>query len=381
VGVTRPAFAAFSTDWSSSRFSRRSTDQTCQFGAALTIHFASGTKYAPPADVPGSFLEAGRAGHVNHGLTGRATFACQECPAASVQVHSALWLNRAMATFQVGGKVALVTGGARGIGFATAQALATRGARLVIVDLDRGAAEAAAARLPGQALGLAADVSDRGAMQHVVATIVEQRGGVDVVVANAGIAARPATVRAMNGEAFDRILSVNLGGVYNTVIAALPQIAARSGHIVVVSSVYAFVNGVGAAPYAMAKAGVEQLGRALRVELAGHGAGASVAYFGFIDTEMVHRTLDDDPVATKSVELLPKPLRKRLAPAQAGEAIARGIERRAPRIIAPKRWAVISVLRGIVNPLVDDYAVKDARSQSFVEEFDARGDQEQPLTA
>src|SRR5512140_1722543 len=54
MGVTRPAFAAFSSAWSSSRFSRRSTDQTCQPGAALTIHFASGTKYAPPADVPGS---------------------------------------------------------------------------------------------------------------------------------------------------------------------------------------------------------------------------------------------------------------------------------------------------------------------------------------
>jgi NAD(P)-dependent dehydrogenase (short-subunit alcohol dehydrogenase family) len=286
-----------------------------------------------------------------------------------------------MATFDVRGKLALVTGGARGIGFAAAQALATRGAVPVIVDLDRGAAEAAAGQLPGGALGLAADVTDRGAMQQVVATIVEQRGGLDIVVANAGVASRPATVRAMNGEAFDRVLAVNLGGVYNTVITALPQIAARRGHIVVVSSVYAFVNGVGAAPYAMAKAGVEQLGRALRVELVPHGAGASVAYFGFIDTEMVRRAVDADAVAARSVELLPKPLRKRLTPAQAGEAIARGIERRAPQIIAPKRWTIVSALRGIVNPLTDSYAVKDAETQSFVAELDARGDQEQPLTA
>jgi NAD(P)-dependent dehydrogenase (short-subunit alcohol dehydrogenase family) len=298
-----------------------------------------------------------------------------------VHVHIALWLNRVMAAFQVGGKVALVTGGARGIGFATAQALATRGAQLVIVDLDRGAAETAAARLPGQALGLAADVSDRGAMQQVVATIVQQRGGLDVVVANAGIGTRGATVRAMSGEAFDRVLSVNLGGVYNTVIATLPQIAPRGGHIVVVSSIYAFLNGVGAAPYAIAKAGVEQLGRALRVELAPHGAGASVAYFGFIDTEMVHRTVDSDPVATQALQLLPKPLRKRLAPAEAGEAIARGIERRAPQIIAPKRWAIMSALRGIVNPLADTYAVKDAQTQSLVGELDARGGEEQPQTA
>jgi NAD(P)-dependent dehydrogenase (short-subunit alcohol dehydrogenase family) len=185
----------------------------------------------------------------------------------------------------------------------------------------------------------------------------------------------------MNGEAFDRVLAVNLGGVYNTVITALPQIAERRGHIVVTSSVYAFINGLGAAPYAMAKAGVEQLGRALRVELAPHGAGASVAYFGFIDTDMVHMAIDADPLADRMKDTLPKVLRKRLSPAQAGEAVARGIEKRAPRIIAPKRWAAFSALRGIINPLLDDYMVKDADTQAIVSDLDERGDQEQPLTA
>ena len=284
-------------------------------------------------------------------------------------------------SFDLAGKVAIVTGGARGIGFGTAQALAKRGAVLVIVDLDQSAAESAAAQLSGSALGLAADVTDRGAMQRVVATVTEQRGGVDVVIANAGIASRGATVRAMNGEAFDRVIAVNLGGVYNTVIMAVPQIAERRGHIVVTSSVYAFLNGMGAAPYAMAKAGVEQLGRALRVELVPHGAGASVAYFGFIDTEMVHRAIDDDPIADKLQNVLPKVLRKRLSPAQAGEAVARGVEKRAPRIIAPKRWAAFSAMRGIVNPLRDDYMLRDADTQAIVRQLDARGDQEQPLTA
>jgi NAD(P)-dependent dehydrogenase (short-subunit alcohol dehydrogenase family) len=302
--------------------------------------------------------------------------------AATINSKQLVCLNRAMArTFELAGKVAIVTGGARGIGFGTAEALAKRGAVLVIVDLDNRAAESAAARLPGGALGLAADVTDRGAMQRVVATVTEQLGGVDVVIANAGIASRGATVRAMNGEAFDRVLAVDLGGVYNTVITAVPQIAERRGHIVVTSSVYAFVNGLGAAPYAMAKAGVEQLGRALRVELVPHGAGASVAYFGFIDTEMVHLAIDADPIAEQLQNVLPKVLRKRLSPAQAGEAVARGIEKRAPRIIAPKRWAVFSAMRGIVNPLLDDYMVKDADTQAIVRELDDRGDQEQPLTA
>ena len=286
-----------------------------------------------------------------------------------------------MSRFDVAGKVALVTGGARGIGFGTAQALARRGAVPVIVDLDQGAAESAAAQLPGNGLGIAADVTDRGAMQRVIAMVSEQHGGVDVVVANAGIASRAATVRAMNGEAFDRVLAVNLGGVYNTVITALPQIAARRGHIVVTSSVYAFINGLGTAPYAIAKAGVEQLGRALRVELVPHGASASVAYFGFIDTEMVHRAIDADPLAEQMKGVLPRVLRKRLSPAQAGEAVAHGIEKRAPRIIAPKRWAAFSVLRGIVNPLLDDYMLKDEDTQAIVRSLDTRGDEEQPLTA
>ena len=286
-----------------------------------------------------------------------------------------------MTEFNVAAKVAIITGGARGIGFGTAQALARRGAVIVIVDLDRSACESAAARLPGDALGLAADVTDRGAMQRIVATAVRERGGVDIVVANAGVASRGATVRAMNGEAFDRVLAVDLGGVYNTVIAALEQIAQRGGHIVVTASVYAFLNGLGAAPYAIAKAGVEQLGRALRVELVPHGAGASVAYFGFIDTEMVHQAIDSDPLADRMRDTLPRVLRKRLSPAQAGEAVARGIERRAPRIIAPRRWAPYSVLRGVINPLLDDRMVKDAAVQSIVRELDSRGDQEQPLTA
>jgi len=287
-----------------------------------------------------------------------------------------------MPRFELTGKVALVTGGARGIGFATAEALAKRGAVLVIVDLDQGAVESAAAQLPGGgALALAADVTDRAAMQQVVSTIAERHGGLDVVVANAGIASRAATVRAMNSEAFDRVLAVNLGGVYNTVLTALPQVTVRHGQVVLVSSIYAFWNGLGTAPYAMAKAAIEQLGRALRVELAPHGAGASVAYFGFIETELVHRAIDADPLADRLKALWPKALRARLTPRQAGEALARGIENRAPRIVAPRRWVPLSVLRGIVNPILDDYMLRHDETQAVVRELDSRADQEQPLTA
>jgi NAD(P)-dependent dehydrogenase (short-subunit alcohol dehydrogenase family) len=284
--------------------------------------------------------------------------------------------------YDVSGKVALVTGAARGIGFATARALIARGASVVIVDLDQGAAEQAAAQLhETRAIGLAADVTDRGAMQRAVATAVERFGGVDIVVANAGIASRGATFRAMSNEAFDRVLDVNLHGVIHTVDAALPQIVERQGHVVVIASVYAFINGMGATPYAIAKAGVEQFGRALRVELVPHGASASVAYFGFIDTEMVHQTIDADPNVDEMLNSLPKLLQKRLPPQAAGEAIVLGIEKRAPRIIRPKRWTALSLFRGILNPLSDKQLERDEATQAIVRRLDGRGGEEQPTTA
>ena len=287
-----------------------------------------------------------------------------------------------MASYDLKGKVALVTGAGRGIGFATAKALQARGAKVVVVDLDQDAADRAASQIHDtDALGVAADVTDRGALQRAVALTVERFGGLDVVVANAGIASRGATMRAMSTESFERVLDVNLYGVYRTVDVALPQITARGGHVVVVASIYAFLNGAGAAPYAMSKAGVEQLGRALRTELVPHGASASVAYFGFIDTEMVHRIIDADPLADVLIGEIPKPLRKRLTPAQAGEAIVRGIERRRPRIIRPRRWAILSTLRGIFNPLSDARSERHATTQAIVRQLDARADEEQPTSA
>jgi NAD(P)-dependent dehydrogenase (short-subunit alcohol dehydrogenase family) len=284
--------------------------------------------------------------------------------------------------YDLDGKVALVTGAARGIGFATARALIARGASVVIADLSAEATADAAAQLHDtRALGIAGDVTDRGAMQQVVAAAVDRFGGLDVVVANAGIAPRVATFRAMSSEGFERVLDVNLMGVYRTVDAALPEIIRRRGHVVVVSSIYAFTNGIGLVPYAMSKAAVEQFGRALRVELVQHGASASVAYFGFIDTEMVRQALDRDPLADEMLEALPNPLHKRLPPQAAGEAIVRGIEGRRPRIMQPRRWALLSALRGIIGPLGDAQLERDANTQAHLRKLDARAGEDQPTTS
>src|SRR5689334_22752497 len=185
-----------------------------------------------------------------------------------------------MPTYDVENRVALVTGAARGIGFETAKALSERGARVALLDLDPHATAQAAAQLGNGAFGLAADVTDAAMMAAAVEEVVARFGRLDIVVANAGIAPRLQTTHTMDFAEFERVINVNLLGVYRTVQPALPHVIANGGHVVVTASIYAFINGVLMAPYAMSKAGVEQFGRAVRGELVQHGASASVAYFG-----------------------------------------------------------------------------------------------------
>jgi NAD(P)-dependent dehydrogenase (short-subunit alcohol dehydrogenase family) len=276
------------------------------------------------------------------------------------------------AEYSLPGKVALVTGAARGIGFETARQLHARGASVALLDLDRAQAEAAAEGIGERAIGLAADVTDGRAMEVATKEVVDRLGGLDVVVANAGIAPDPRPVSAMGTEMFERVIDVDLYGVWRTVRPALPQVIERRGHVVVVASIYAFMNGMLAAPYAMSKAGVEALGRALRVELAAHGASAGIAYFGFIDTDMVRDTFAD-PIAQRVERAFPSFITKRLTPEVAGATVVDGIERRAPRMMAPRWLAAWSTLRGVVNPLFDRLALRDDEIAAAIRDAERTG--------
>jgi NAD(P)-dependent dehydrogenase (short-subunit alcohol dehydrogenase family) len=277
-----------------------------------------------------------------------------------------------MGDFSLNGKVALVTGAARGIGFETARQMHMRGSSVAVLDLNSDDANEAAERIGARAIGIGADVTDQGAMMNSVAEVVEKLGGVDVAVANAGIAQKQfATVRSISGEEWERVFEVDLLGVWRTVRAALPQIVERRGQMVVVSSVYAFANGMGNTPYAVAKAGVESLGRALRVELAPHGASATVAYFGWVDTKLVQDAFDQ-PDGGRIRDLSPDFLLKRITPAEAGAGLVRGIEERAPRVFVPKWWRYVSAFRGLINPLLDRRMENDAKTQALIRDLDAK---------
>ncbi|MFE3793117.1 short-chain dehydrogenase/reductase [Nocardia tengchongensis] len=272
--------------------------------------------------------------------------------------------------YSVNGKVVLITGAGQGIGRELAAILSRRGARVVVADIDAATAKSTALELGAD--GVVADVADRDRMAAAVAEVVDRYGRLDVVVANAGVTPVPATLRTMDPRDFDRVIGINLTGVFNTVHPALDHIVRARGHVVVVSSCAAFAPGMGGSPYMMSKAAVEQLGRALRVELAASGASAGVAYFGIVETAMTHDMLDADDLGRRLDALLPWPLNVRITAAQAAGTIADGIERRAPRTIAPRGWEPYALLRGAVNVVADRLLAANSTVHQLVHAIEER---------
>ncbi|MFY2789000.1 SDR family NAD(P)-dependent oxidoreductase [Rhodococcus sp. MALMAid1271] len=274
------------------------------------------------------------------------------------------------------GRVALITGAAGGIGSAVATALHRRGASVVLVDMHSTDLESLAAKLGNQRVAIAhADVTVREQLDAAVATATDTFGALDIVMANAGISsgATAATVRSVEDGIFERVIGVNLVGVWNTVRAALPHIVDSGGYVLLTSSTYAYLNGLANAPYAASKAAVEQLGRALRLELAGTGATAGVLYPGWVATPIVDVAFGGDEIATALVAKgFPALLRQPISADTLARGVVRGIERRAPRIQVPARWVPMSLLRGVINPVYDAILERDKDVRALTAQLDAR---------
>ena len=257
------------------------------------------------------------------------------------------------------GKVVLVTGGARGIGAASARELAARGARLVLTDVDAPPLEALVSELGADvALGVVADVCDLDAMEEAVAAGLERFGAIDVVLANAGVASYGSVAR-VDPAAFRRVLDVNVTGVFHTVRAALPALVRSRGYVLVVSSLAAFTPAPGLAAYNASKAGVEHFANALRLEVAHQGVSVGTAHMSWIDTPLVQDAKKDMSAFRELVESLPFPLNRTAEVDVCVQAFVHGIERRKRRVYAPRWVGAVSAARGLVASRLGDRATRD----------------------
>jgi NAD(P)-dependent dehydrogenase (short-subunit alcohol dehydrogenase family) len=276
-------------------------------------------------------------------------------------------------TWDLRGKTVFITGAARGIGAETARRVAAGGANVALVGLEPEELERVAAQCGTNAAAFECDVTDWHALERAVEGAVDRFGGIDVVMANAGIA--PAgMVRSVDPAAFERTIEVNLLGVWRTVRACLPQVIDRRGYVLVTASLAAAVHGPGMAAYSAAKAGAEAFADSLRVEVKHLGVDVGVAYFGFIDTDMV-RGADSHPALGQMRANSIGPVAKTYPLSQVGKAVVEGMESRGRWVVVP-RWArALLVLRTALAPLIDRSSREPAAEADrlFQQDVDNRG--------
>lgn len=245
------------------------------------------------------------------------------------------------------GRRVLITGAARGIGAALARRLSARGARVALCGLEPEALAAVADECG--APWRECDVGDRVAVERAVEELVGELGGLDVVVANAGIARQLALVGG-DPEVFERTMRVNTLGCYYTLRAAGPHVSHRHGYALAVASLAAAVQLPLLGAYSVSKAAVEALGNTLRAELAPTGARVGVAYFAELDTDMTSRGFGTRAAAV----LTGGGAISGVAPLSAAvDALERGIARRTRRVVSPRWVAPLLPLRMAVQPLVE----------------------------
>lgn len=266
-----------------------------------------------------------------------------------------------MSRSQLNGKVALVTGAARGIGAETAKALAAHGVKLILTDLDAAPlAEVVEAIGADDALAVVADVTDLAAMENAVARGIERFGGIDLVLANAGIASY-GSVLAVDPAAFHRVIDININGVFHTVRASLPSLIDRQGYVLVVSSLAAFAPAPGLAAYNASKAGAEHFANALRLEVAHHGVDVGSAHMSWIDTPLVQDAKRDLSAFRQMVESLPYPLNRTTDVESCVEAFVDGLAERKRRVYVPGWVGAVAKARALVNsPLGERETLKHA---------------------
>jgi NAD(P)-dependent dehydrogenase (short-subunit alcohol dehydrogenase family) len=256
------------------------------------------------------------------------------------------------------GQRVLITGAARGIGAALAEKLAAHGASLALVGLEPETMSAVGARCGENTFVAECDVSSGDDVAKAVDSAAEALGGLDVVVANAGIAAG-GPLRLQDVRSWERVIEINLNGVMYTDRAALPHLERSKGYLLNIASTAAVLRGPGMSAYCAAKAGVEALTDCLRIEMEPMGVRAGVAYFLFLDTDMVNDSEREMPLLKRAKSEMPRAFARTYPLAPAIDELAAGIAERRRRIAYP-RWflRLLPVRQLFASPLAERRAAK-----------------------
>ena len=257
-------------------------------------------------------------------------------------------LGRRNARTPLAGRSVLVTGAARGIGAELARRAAARGAHVALVGLEPDLLARLADELGPGHLWVEADVTDADALTAAVRRTMDTFGGLDVVVANAGLAPL-GTVATSSARALARTIEVNLTGAMLTAHAALPEVTKRRGHVLLISSAAAFTVLPGMSAYCASKAGLERFGDVLRLEVSHKGVTVASAHPTWIDTDLVRDTEAALPTFAESRSKLPGPLGAFTSVEACAEALVENLETRRRRVFVPGSVGVVSALRQVVT--------------------------------
>lgn len=240
------------------------------------------------------------------------------------------------------GGVAFITGGASGIGQATAVLLQRRGLKLALMDLAEPALQSAAAQLgEGEVFTVAGDVTRPEDCRRAVAAAVQRFGGIDLCWANAGIGTL-APLRHADALQWMQVVQVNVFGVLHTVQAALPHLIARRGHVAVSASAASLGHAPGMSAYAASKAAVEAMCDSWRIELAHHGVGVTCIHPLWVTTPMVERGRASQAF-TRLRQAMIGPMGRETPVVAAAQLIADGLLARRRRVFVPGwvRWLFV----------------------------------------
>jgi NAD(P)-dependent dehydrogenase (short-subunit alcohol dehydrogenase family) len=244
-------------------------------------------------------------------------------------------------------RVVLITGAASGIGAATALELVAQGGIPVLVDCDAEPLAQMAQRCGPQTLYWVVDVTQLQAMQEVVDKTISKLGRIDILFANAGVAAF-GPVAYIDPEAWKRCFEVNVFGVFNTIRAALPAIMKQRGYVLINASSSSFAHPPVMSAYAASKSAVEAMGNSLRIEMAAHGVGVGVVHAGWVRTPLVTEgALHPGFVRLRAT--MPGPMNSETSPEETARVIVQGMLQRKRRIWVPAWLKILFALRALLH--------------------------------